>query len=217
MSLINTTLASAMAASDTVMVVAASTGLVAKMIVECDGESMQIGSGYTVAANGVNVPVLRGQQGTVASAHPSSAKVRIGAGSDTGWGSQAPQTVTQYPIASPAIQKASYSASGAITLPNTGNDMLAYLNGTSVLAMTVADPGTALDGSKLWIASNGAAAHTITFASGLSGAGSSYDVITVNATAPVLLGPFMAVNGYWQAAVAVPMAGTVTNVTATIA
>lgn len=217
MSIINTTLASAMAASDTTMVVASSTGLAAKMIVELDGESLQIASGYTTAGNGVNVPVLRGQFGSYAFAHPTGAKVRIAAGSDTAWGSQAPQTVVQFPIATPARQRASYTASGAITLPNPGNDMVAMLNGTSVLAMTVADPGTALDTSLLWIASNGAAAHTITFASGLSGAGGSYDVLTVNATAPVLLGPFMAVNGLWQAPVGVAMSGTVTNITAALA
>lgn len=212
----NTTLASAMTASDTVAVVAASTGLAAKMIMEIDGEYLQIASNYSTSNQGVNVPVLRGQNGSVAYAHPSGAKVRAAAGSDTVWTSQAPQTVVQGPIATPARQRTSYTASGAITLPNVGNDMDAYINGTTICAMTVADPGTLLDGSRLWISSNGAAAHTITFASGLSGAGGSYDVITVNATAPVTLGPFIAVNGLWQMAVSVPMAGTVTNVTATL-
>ncbi len=61
------------------------------------------------------------------------------------------------------------------------------------------------------------AAHTIQFASGLSGAGSSYDILTVNATAPALMGPFMAVNGFWQLAMGVPMAGNTANVTATLA
>lgn len=216
MALTNTTLASACGASDTVIVVASSTGLVARGQVEIDGEIMQIVQTYTTAGNGVNVPVLRGQNGTYAYAHPSGAKVRTGLASDTEWGSQIAQTVTQYPIATPARQRTSYSASGAITLPQPGNDMVAMLNGTSVLAMTVADPATALDGSFLWIVSNGIAAHTITFASGLGGSGSSYDVITVNASGPVALGPFIAAGGYWNAAVAVPMAGTVTNITATV-
>lgn len=217
MALTNATLASACAASDTTLVLSASTGVSAGYQIEIDGELFQVNNSYTTAGNGVNVPVTRGLGGSYAYAHPSGAKVRIGAGSDTAWGSQAPQTLVPYPIASPAMQRTSYSASGAITLPTVGNNMLAYLNGTSVLAMTVADPGTALDGSNLWIASNGAAAHTITFASGLSGGGGSYDVITVNATAPILLGPFMAVNGFWQMAVAVPMAGTVTNITGSLA
>lgn len=217
MALVNTTLASACGASDTVIVVASATGIVARAKVEIDGEIMQVIQSYDASTNGVNVPVIRGQEGTYAYAHPTSAKVRIGLSNDSGWGSQVAQTVNQFPIATPARQRTSYSASGAITLPQPGNDMVAIINGTSVCAMTVADPGTALDGSLLWIASNGAAAHTITFASGLSGAGSSYDVLTVNATAPVLMGPFMAVNGYWQAAVTVPMSGTVTNVTSALA
>lgn len=215
MALTNTTLASACGASDTKIVVASATGIAIGYKVEIDGEVFQVTKGYV--AGSVTVPVLRGQNGTYAYAHPTGAKVRVGAASDTAWGAQAPQTVTQFPIATPARMRTSYTAAGAITLPTPGNDMVAFINGTSVCAMTVADPATILDGSLLYIASNGAAAHTITFASGLSGAGSSYDVLTVNATAPVLLGPFMAVNGLWQAPVGVAMSGTVTNVTAALA
>lgn len=217
MALVNPTLASAFGVSDTVMVVSASTGITARAKVELDGELLQVSGGYSAAVQGVNVPVLRGRNGTYAAAHPSGAKVRIGQASDAEWGTQAPQTVTQFPIATPARMRTSYSASGAITLPTPGNDMVAMLNGTSVLAMTIADPATAADASLLWIASNGVAAHTLTFASGLSGAGGSYDVITVNAGAPVLVGPFMAVNGKWQCAASIPIAGTVTNVTAALA
>lgn len=218
MALTNATLASACGASDTTIVLSASTGVVARAMIEIDGEIMQVSQIYTTAGNGVNVPVLRGQNGGYAYAHPSGAKVRLGLASDTEWGSQVAQTVVQYPIATPARQRTSYSASGAITLPQPGNDMVAFLNGTSVLAMTVADPATALDGSFLWIVANGIAAHTITFASGIGGTGASgsYDVVTVNASGPVALGPYIASGGYWNAAVAVPMAGTVTNITATV-
>ncbi len=218
MALANTTLASAQGTNDTVAVLAASTNVSARDKMEIDGEIQQVIQSYTTSGNGVNVPVLRGQNGGVASAHPSGAKVRVGPASDPEWGSQAPQTVVQFPIATPARQRASYTAAGAITLPNPGNDMVAMINGTSALAMTVADPQTALDGSLLWIASNGIANHTVQFATGLSGTGASgsYDVITINASAPVLLGPFMAVNGFWQMATAVPMAGTVTNITGTV-
>lgn len=217
MAAVNTTLASAMGVSDTVMVVASASSLNPRDVVELDGEQLQITANYNASTQGVNVPVLRGQGGTVNAAHPSGALVHVASASDTAFGSQAPQTVVQYPIATPARQRASYSATGAIALPNPGNDLVVFLNGTSVLAMTVAAPSSLLDGSLLWIASNGAAAHTVTFTGGLSGASSNYDVITVNATAPVLLGPFMAVNGLWQGAVSVPMAGTVTNITATVA
>lgn len=215
MALSNTTLASACGASDTKIVVASATGFAIGNKVEIDGEIFQVTKGYV--SGSTQVPVLRGQNGTYAYAHPTSAKVRVGAASDTAWGSQAPQTVVQFPIATPARQRTSYSASGAITLPTPGNDMVAVLNGTGALAMTVADPATILDGSLLYIVSNGAAAHTVTFASGLSGAGGSYDVLTINATAPVVLGPFMAMNALWQAPVGVAMSGTVTNITAALA
>lgn len=216
MALTNTTLASAsLASGPAVLVLASSTGVVAGYKMECDGEVYQVVSSYTAAINGVNVPVLRGQNGTYTFDHPSGAKVRIGPASDTAWGATAPQTQTQYPNVR-ARQVTSVSATGALPLPNPGADLLVYVNGTTICAMTVADPVTAQDGSLLWIATNGAAAHTFTFASGLSGAGGSYDLVTVNAGAPVLLGPFMAVNALWQLAVAVPLAGTVTNLTATV-
>ncbi len=218
MALTNATLASACLATDSVLVLSASTGVVAGYKIECDGETFQVVSSYTTAGNGVNVPVLRGQNGTYAFAHPTAAKVRLGPASDTQWGSQAAQTGTQYPFAGRARLVTSVSATGALPLPQPGADLLVYVNGTTICAMTVADPVTAQDGSLLWIATNGAAQHTFTFATGLSGSGASgsYDVITVNATNPVLLGPFMAVNGFWQLAVAVPLAGTVTAITATV-
>ena len=98
-----------------------------------------------------------------------------------------------------------------------GSDAIAIINGTSALAMTVAAPTKDMDGCALYIASNGAANHTVTFTGGLSGAGTSYDVCTINATAPVVIGPVLAINGLWQLTVAVPLAGTVTNITATVA
>jgi hypothetical protein len=212
MALVRTTLSSAVAATDTSIVVASATGFSAGYILQVDQEVMKVGQTYT---SGTTIPVLRGQDGTVVGAHVSSAGVVAGTASD--WSSPAAQTTVQFPIAGKARTIISYSAAGAITLPTPGADAVAILNGTSVLAMTVAAPSKDMDGCVLWIASNGAAAHTVTFTGGLSGASTSYDVITVNASAPVLLGPFMAVNSLWQAAVAVPMAGTVTNITATVA
>jgi len=219
MSLTNATLASAKTvAGPAKLVLSASTGVVAGYKIECDGEVFQVVSSYVAGTDGVNVPVLQGQNGTVVAAHPSGAKCRIGPASDPDWVSQAPQTQTQYPNVRARVVT-SVSATGALPLPSPGADLLVFVNGTTICAMTVADPATALDGSLLWIATNGAAAHTFTFATGLSGTGASgsYDVITVNASGPVLLGPFMAVNGFWQLAVAVPLAGTVTNITATVA
>ena len=213
MALVRTTLASACAAGDTSITVASATGIAAGYIGKIDGETVRVSLGYV--SGSTTVPILRGQDGTYAFAHPTSAGFVVGTASD--WSTPAPQTDTQFPIAGRARTFTSYSASGAIALPTAGSDKVAFLNGTSVLAMTVAVPTKDMDGTLLWIASNGVAAHTVTFTGGLSGASTSYDVLTVNASAPVLIGPFMAVNSLWQAAATVPVSGTVTNITAALA
>jgi hypothetical protein len=213
MSLARTTVTSAVTTADTSIIVSSATGFAAGYIVRIDDEMMRVGASYV---SGTTIPVLRGQDGTVVKAHAVTTGVTCGIASD--WTqAQGPQTVTQYPIAGRARTVASYGAAGAIALPTPGTDVLAIINGTSALAMTVAAPTKDMDGCILWVAGDGAAAHTVTFTGGLSGASTSYDVITVNATAPVVLGPYIAVNSLWLPAVAVPLAGTVTNITGSIA
>jgi hypothetical protein len=213
MALTTTTLSGAITSSAQECVVASATGIVAGDYMLIDQEFVRVGKSYT---SGTTIPLSgRGVNGTVAAAHVTGANVTHGVGSD--FANAAPQTGVAYPIAGRARTITSYSAAGAIALPTPGSDAVAILNGTSVLAMTVAAPTKDMDGCFLFVSSNGAAAHTVTFTGGLSGAGASYDVVTINATAPVTLGPIVAVNGLWQLAVAVPLAGTVTNVTATVA
>jgi hypothetical protein len=213
MALAQTTVSAAVTTADTSITVASATGFSAGYSIRINDEMMRVGGGYV---SGTLIPVIRGQEGTLVKAHAVTTRVECGIASD--WATSAgPQTLVQYPMAGRARTVTSYGASGAITLPTPGTDVFAILNGTSVLAMTVAVPTKDMDGCFLWIAGDGAAAHTVTFAGGLSGASTSYDVITVNATAPVVLGPFVAVNSLWQMAVSVPLAGTVTNLTATVA
>lgn len=212
MALTRTTLSNAFAVGDLTIVVASATGFAAGSFVRIDDEMFIIGKGYV---SGTAIPVRGGIQGTVNAAHPATAGVVVGLGTD--FDDAAVQTDVPYPIAGRARRIVSYSAAGAIALPKSGEEVVAVINGTSALAMTIAAPTTDADGSVLWIASNGAGAHTLTFAGGLSGAGASYDVVTINATAPVLIGPIMAINSLWQLAVATPLAGTVTNLTATVA
>ena len=212
MALTRTTLSAACAAGDVTITVASATGFSAGYWLLIDQEVMQVGKGYV---SGTVIPVGRGKQGTVASAHVTTAGVVVGIGTD--WDDPSAQTAVTYPIAGRARTLTSITATGSLTLPAAGSDAVVILNGTSVIALTVPVPTADMDGTLLYIASNGAAAHTVTFTGGLSGAGSGYDVITVNATAPVLLGPFMAVNQLWQQAVAAPMGGTVTNLIGSIA
>src|SRR4051812_36099756 len=79
MSLVRTTLSVAMAATDTSMVVASATGVSAGYYVKVDQEVMRVGSAYV---SGTTVPVIRGQDGTYVQAHPITAGVVVGAGSD---------------------------------------------------------------------------------------------------------------------------------------
>ncbi len=210
---VRTTLSSAVAIDDRSIVVASATDVGAGDFIRIDEEWMQVSKEYS---SGTTVNVLRGVNGSVTAAHKVTAGVVHGSAADfttnpdgTGEGVTLP--------AQRARRIISLTAAATLTLPKSGEDLFVILNGTSVIALTVPVPTKDLDGCALYIAGNGAAAHTATFTGGLSGAGASYDVITVNATAPVVLGPFWAVNGLWQASVAVPMAGTVTNVTATVA
>ena len=186
------------------------TGLLKGYYIRVGGEVLQV----LVDAVSASIPVkvARGVEGTFNQAWPISAKAIFGPGLDFPSNVPGLEEPTPFPPQM-SLPTYSYSASGAIT-PSQG---IHYLNGTSVLAMTVAAPTTLQDGQMMFIASNGVAAHTITFTGGLSGASTSYDVLTVNATAPVLIGPIMAVNGLWQLAVAVPMAGNSANITGTLA
>jgi len=212
MALTTTTLSAACTAADVQITVASATSFAAGSYVKVDEEFMQIGASYST---GTIIPVRRGLNGSVAVAHVSGANAVMGTPSQ--FSDPSATVITSYPLSGRRRKVTSYSASGAITLPTSGEDVVAILNGTSVLAMTVAAPTKDLDGSILYVAANGVAAHTVTFTGGLSGAGTSYDVITINASAPVVLAVAMAVNGLWNSLVSVPLAGTVTNITATVA
>lgn len=209
MALVETTLGAACAATDASITVASATSVAAGVIIRCDDELMQVAKSYVLAST--TVPVLRGRQGTVPTAHPSGAAVEHGLASDAEWGSAAAQISTQFPFVK-AARQLSYSASGAITLPSPGADMTAVLNAssTTVLAMTVALPSKAMDGSKLRILSrNGTGAHTITFAGRLNGAGSgNYTVFTFPAN-PVMI-EVVAYDSFWYVTTCPAWTGTVT-------
>lgn len=206
-----TTLAAAMAIGDTQCLVTSATGFTANYAFKVDQEWFVVSNSYV---SGTTIPFRRGQNGTFAIAHPTGANVVVGLASD--FSVPNATNITAYPLSALRRKVVSYTAAGAIGLPVAGEDIIAVLNGTSALAMTIAVPTKDVDGSSLTIVGNGAAAHTITFTGGLSGAGTSYDVVTVNATAPVAV-EAIACNGLWMSKIATPMAGTVTNITGTVA
>lgn len=209
MALVRTTLASAYTAGDKQIVVASATGFAAGYQVRIDQEVFLVAGNYQ---SGTTIPVVCGQQGTVNAAHASGAGVVAGTASD--WSSPAAQTAVQYPIAGRARTLTSYSASGAITLPAPGSDAVAIINGTSALDMTIAAPTKDMDGCILYVAGNGNAAHTFTYAGGFGGAGTSYDKLT-SAASPFLI-IALAANEKWMFPIAAAITGTVTNITAGI-
>lgn len=202
MAFAETTLSSACGASDKTIAVASATSVAAGRFIEIDGEFMQVAKDYV---SGTTVNVLRGLNGSVQKAHQSGARVTHGLASD--WTDPAPGTPVQIPSAGFGIERTSYSAAGAITLPKAGAWMLAIINGTGALAMTVAVPTKDMDGSVLLIVGNGKAAHTVTFSGGLGAAGSSYDVATFDANGQNGI-MVIAANEVWV--LLSPMTGTLT-------
>jgi hypothetical protein len=210
MALATTTLSSAVAVDDTSVVVASATSFDAGRLVLVDQEVMQVAQNYT---SGTTVDVLRGINGTATKAHVITSNVSHGDATD--FSTPAAQEIIGYQ-ASRATVISSITATGTLTLPKAGTDARVILNGTSVIALTIPVPTKDMDGTLLTIVGNGAAAHTLTFTGGLSGAGTSYDVVTTNSTAPIAF-TAIACNGLWNSFVATPMAGTVTNITGTVA
>lgn len=209
MALTETTLSSECSATANSIVVASATSVAAGVRIVIDGEVMYATRAYSNAST--TVPVLRGQEGTEPVLHPSGAAVEHGAKDDTEWGAQGAQSVAQLLQAGRPKDIVSYSASGAIALPDPGTDRLVILNAvsTTVLAMTLAVPTKAMDGCKLTICSrNGTGAHTITVASGVNGAGSSYDVFTFPA-GPVMI-ELTALDSLWYTSTHPAWTGTVT-------
>lgn len=210
MALAETTLSAAVAASDNVITVASATSIAAGRLFRIGGESMQATKAYVNAST--DVPVRRALDGTVQQAHPASARVVHGDPAD--FSTPAPGTVTGFPVAGRAREVRTYSAAGAIELPKPGADMLAILYGTAA-AFTLADPTKDMDGSILYVIASTAAAHTITNTTGFGGAGSSYDVLTFAAGAGVGVW-FVACDEKWYILNSAAMAGTATNLLATI-
>lgn len=190
MALTTTTLASAVAVTDRLLVVASATGFAAGSLIRLDGEFCEVAKNYV---SGTTIPILRGVNGTATVAHPTSANVTVGPAGD--FAGAAPQATVPYALAGRRDVR-SYSAAGAIALPTPGSDMVAILNGTGALAMTLAVPTKDMDGDVLTIAANGKAAHTVTAAGGFGANTTNSDIMTFHATQTTAMS-CMAINGVW--------------------
>lgn len=214
MALTTTTLAAAVAANDVQVVLTSATGVAAgSLLLVGSSEYMKVNQNY-VAGN-TTVPVRRGVQGTKAIAHVASENVNIGTGED--FSLPAPQLGGALPIAGRAREIRNYAASGAITLPTPGNDMVAILIGTSALAMTVAVPTKDMDGSILYVIGNAKSQSTVATATtvGYGNAGASYDTFTFQNAGNCTLS-LIACNGFWSI-LNTPITGTSTALSVAIA
>jgi hypothetical protein len=205
-----TTLSTAVTLGAKEIVGAAATSISAGRLLQVDGEIMQVSKAYVPAST--TVPVLRGVLGSVQAAHVASARVVHGDASDF---SAPAGTLAQFAPGGRVRKVISYTAASTITPPKPGEDLVIVLNGTSVVALTIAVPTKDLDGCEMTFVANGAAAHTLTFTGGLSDAGGSYDIVTFNGTKPAAL-KVIACNEMWHAPFAPAMGGTVANVIGTI-
>jgi hypothetical protein len=182
-----TTLAAPVDFSSIDLSVASATGAAKDRIVKIEDE-------YAVVTKVVGTIVTvrsRGDHGTSARAHNILAPVVFGDATDF------PANVP------PARHRAQmqeidgivyYGASGAIDVPT--KDTTVVLAGAAVLAMTLADPSRFMDGVKLRIIAAGAAAHTVTSATGFNAGGAAVDVATFAAAVGNNL-VLEAVSGKW--------------------
>ena len=213
MAFATTSLSSACGVSDFSIVVASATSFAAGRMVRIDNELMLVANNYV---SGTTIPVIKGQGGTAATAHPVTADVIHGLASD--FGAVAAQATAQY-THNPSVIVNSYSADGEIALPPPGSHGFAVLNAvsTTVLTMTLPVATADMDGTRLTILSrNGTGAHIVyigavaaaTTGTGLNGAGTSYDKFTFPA-GPVAIDLF-AYDLAWYTTTHPGMTGTVT-------
>lgn len=212
MTLNTTTLTTAVSGvTDTKIFVSSATGFAVNNLVRIDDEFMLVAKNYV---SGTTIPVIRGQSGSIASAHPKTSNVINGLSSDF-----ANPTVGTFATSQPfgpSVPIQSISATSTLVLPPAGAIQRVILNGTSVITLTVPQPTNDMDGTLLLIASNGAAAHVVTFTGTLNNAGSGYTSFTNNASGTLML-IVMAVNGFWTVPSAPAWTGTVTKVVGGIA
>jgi|GEM_PF-3543820 len=205
MALTTTTLSAAYTAGANVLTVASASGFAAGNIVKIDEEEFVVASTYV---SGTTIPVRGGQNGTFATAHVSSANVVTGLGSD--FANPNATVLTAYALSGRRRKVLSYSASGAITLPLAGEDMVAVIIGTSTLTMTLASPTTDNDGSVLTIIGNGKSQSTVAYTTtGYGNAGANYVTATFQNGGLVAF-QVMAMNGFWVVLNA-PWTGTSTS------
>jgi hypothetical protein len=210
MALATTTLSAAITATAGEITVASATSVAAGRLLLIDQEVMQVTKGYS---SGTTVPVVRGRDGTAAVAHTITSTVTHGLPEDF----QPPgaQAMVRRPTQRPWKQVSYTGATNTLVLPAEGENLHVILNGTTADTLTIPVPTADMTGTRLLISSNGVAQHLLTFTGGLCGAGASYDVVTINATAPASF-EFVAVDSLWHSICGAAISGTTTAIAGAI-
>lgn len=160
MSLVTTTLLSAITASQTTIKLTSGTGIRKGNFLRVDSEFMQITDDSVTDFPHVD----RGVNGTQAVAHGALSDATHGIGSEF---------ISQ----SPSLNIVSYGVTGAIAIPKV--ESLILLTKAGVGAMTLAAPSKGSSGLRLTIMSETAQAHTVTNTTpGFNGADTAGDVAT---------------------------------------
>lgn len=195
MALTRTTLSAACALSDPTIVVTSATGFAAGSIVLVDQEQMRVTKAYV---SGTTINVVRGQGGTVQTAHPITASATVGVASDYSDPAPGNEFGTNWPPSARGRDVKSYTANGVISNPPPGSDGFAIINSTVALTtLTLADPTKDMDLTTLMIIGNGKAAHVVTYTTtGFGGVGATADAMTFSGT-QIQAFQCVAINSTW--------------------
>ncbi len=211
MALAETTLSSACAQLDTQISVASATSMAAGRLIQVDGEIMEVTKGYVTAST--TVPVVRGRDGTAQVAHLNTARVIHGDAAD--WGNAGAGTVAQFAPAGRPRRIRSYRTTASMDLPAPGEDLIVRLDSTA-FTLTVPVPTKDLDGCRVsFIGSASGVAYVLEFTGGLGAGSTGYETVTWSGTGNLCF-EVMAMNELWCAVTAIPVSGTVTNITAAL-
>lgn len=156
MAIAETTLSGAKAVSQTFLQIATTTGMVRGKMFQIDNELFRV----SADASGNQVPVLSGQDGTVATTHVSGAQVFWGDPSD--FPSAPGGTAVQIPFSPTVIHQTHVtSTGGAISIPQSKQGVFIELLGTVTTAQTIADPTYAQEGQVVTIQAGAAQAYVL--------------------------------------------------------
>lgn len=172
MALTNTTISAAIGASDLTFNVTSTSSFSLGKVLQLEQEFL----GPITAINGTAVSVQRrGINGSAAVAHNILAPLSL-FGLNTDFMTIAPGNLVEIPPTTDTLT--TYGADGAITLPN--KDTTIFITKATAAALTLADPTVTMNGIKVLVQAQTAAAHTVSNSagSGYNGSGASADIAT---------------------------------------